>query len=294
VGGMFRKQHGVLLSGFFLMSCAPLGNDSTTPRSNDAGSAAGAGGGSSAGGAGGTAAGASGGSGGGGSGGGGAGGSGGGAGGSGGASGAGGTGTGGSSGSGGASRDGGPTGGDAAADTAPAHDVAPLMECAGASLDRFQKWLAHALVAGAAPDSSILVAEGNRQVARARFVGGDWSEVVVLLGNATDASIDLGKSSGFDITYSATADLYIELRGTVQLHGGDQHAVTLPATGGMTVTKHVPLDPAAWSFVAALGKPTVAFADVVRTANMFDIVGNTANTVTFSGLRFDNYVPPCR
>jgi len=179
-------------------------------------------------------------------------------------------------------------------DSSAPRDVAPLVECPGGSLDRFQKWLAHALVTGAAADSSILVTEGNRQVARASFPGGDWSEVVVLLGNAANASIDLSMSAGFDITYGATADLFIELRGTVQLHGGDQHAIKLPATGGTTVTKHVPLDPAAWTFIDTLGKPTVAFADVVRTANMFDIVGDTANVVSFSGLRFDNYVPVCQ
>jgi hypothetical protein len=152
-------------------------------------------------------------------------------------------------------------------------------------------------VAGApVPDSSILVAEGNHQIARATFTGGgaNWSEVVVLLGNAVDAAIDLGKSAGFTITYSATADFFIEMRGTVQLHGGDQHSVKLAATGGMTVSLFVPFDPAAWSFVPGLGSPTVAFADVLRTANMFDIVGNSANEVSFSGLRFDNYLPACR
>jgi hypothetical protein len=173
-------------------------------------------------------------------------------------------------------------------------EAGPLMECPGASLDRLQKWLAHTLITGAGGDSSILVAEGNRQVARARFPGGNWSEVVVLLGNAADASVDLSKSAGFSITYSATADLWIEMRGTVQLHGGDQHAVKLPATGGMTMTRFVPFTAAAWTYVPELGKPTVAFPEVVRTANMFDIVGNAANTVAFSGLRFDNYLPPCR
>jgi hypothetical protein len=169
------------------------------------------------------------------------------------------------------------------------------MECPGGSLDRLQKWLGHAFVTGVSPDSSILVDDGGKKVARAKFTGGgNWSEVVVLLGNATDAAVDLSKSAGFTITYSATADLYIELRGTVQLHGGDQHAVKLPATGGMTVSKRILLDPSAWTFVDALGKPTVAFADVVRTANMFDIVGNTANDVTFTGLRFDGYVPMCK
>jgi hypothetical protein len=180
------------------------------------------------------------------------------------------------------------------ADAGPIPDAGPISECPGASLDRLQKWLAHALVTGAAPDSSILVADGGRQVARAQFPGGNWSEVVVLLGNTTDAAIDLSKSRGFTISYSATADLWIEFRGTVQLHGGDQHAVKLPATAGMVTSKFVPFDATAWTFVPELGKPTVAFADVLRTANMFDIVGNTANTVSFTGLRFDGYVPACR
>jgi hypothetical protein len=214
---------------------------------------------------------------------------------SGGSAGAGGTATGGASGSGGGPRDAGPTGTDVrVADSSAPGDLAPIAECPGGSIDRFQRWLAHTLITGSGGDSSILVTEGGRQVARASFPGGNWSEIVVLLGNAADASIDLSTSTGFDITYSATANLFIEFRGNVQLHGGDQHAVALPATGGMTVTKHIALNAAAFTFIPGLGMPVVAFADVVRTANMFDIVGNTANTVSFSGLRFDNYIPTCR
>ena len=156
-----------------------------------------------------------------------------------------------------------------------------------------QQWLAHAFV-GAGNRSSLLSMEGGRYVAKGQFPGGNWSEIVVLIGNAESAAVDLSKSKGFEITYSATAPLWMQMRGNVKLHGGDQHVVALPATGGMTVTKFVPFEPAAWTFAPGLGKPTHALADVVKSASFFDIVGNAANTVKFSGLRFDGYVPPCR
>jgi hypothetical protein len=168
------------------------------------------------------------------------------------------------------------------------------MECSGPSIDRLQKWLGHANLVGSGGDANILVQEAGRYVAKARFSGADWSEIVVLLGNSADASIDMTKSSGFTIKYSATADLYIEFRGTVKLHGGDQWGVKLPATGGMPMSKFVSFQPAEWGEVPGLDKPTHAFASVLKTANMFDIVGMTANTVVFYGLQFDQYVPQCR
>ena len=33
---------------------------------------------------------------------------------------------------------------------------------------------------------------------------------------------------------------------------------------------------------------------VIKSAVFFDFVGNTANTVAFYDLRFDNYLPQCR
>ena len=179
-------------------------------------------------------------------------------------------------------------------DTAAGFDVAPLTECPGASIDRLQKWLGHAFLIGSGGDSSILAQESGRYVAKARFMGGGWSEIVVLLGNSADASLDLTKSSGFTIRYSATADLWIEFRGTVHLHGGDQYGVKLPATGGMPVSKFVAFVPGDWAQIPGLDPPTHGFANVLKTANMFDIVGQTANTVAFYGLRFDKYDPVCR
>jgi hypothetical protein len=185
-------------------------------------------------------------------------------------------------------------GGLGGADAGGGLDVAPLMECPGASIDRLQKWLGHANLVGSGGDASILAQEAGKYVAKARFTGGNWSEIVVLLGNTADASIDLSKSTGFTLRYSATADLYIEFRGTVHLHGGDQFGVKLPATGGMPMTKSFSFLPTEWAEIPGLDTPTHSFADVLKTANMFDIVGMTSNTVAFYGLRFDGYVPPCK
>ncbi len=173
-------------------------------------------------------------------------------------------------------------------------NASPLEECAGGSIDHLQKWLGHAHLIGSGDDASILVQEKGRSVARARFDGVDWSEVVVLLGNAADASIDLRKSTGFTIRYSATADLWIEFRGTVKLHGGDQYGVKLPSTGGVATSKFISFQESAWGAVPGLDAPKHAFADVLATANMFDIVGHSPNTVALYGLRFDKYTPACR
>lgn len=172
-------------------------------------------------------------------------------------------------------------------------DAGPITECTEASLDRFQTWRAHANVAsGGGPN--LLVKRGERYVARMRFPGGVWSEVVVDIANASNVPVDLSASAGFSITYSATANLWMQLRGSVQPHGGDQHVVLLPATGGGVETRTYAFSPDAWTFQPNLGKPTVALAAVLKSALFFDIVGNTANTVEISGLRLAGYSPPCR
>ena len=173
-------------------------------------------------------------------------------------------------------------------------NASPHKECPGGSIDRLQKWLGHAHLIGSGDDASILVEEKGHSVARARFDGVDWSEIVVLLGNAADASVDLRNSTGFTIRYSATADLWIEFRGTVKLHGGDQYGVKLPSTGGVATSRFISFQPSDWGTVPGLDAPKHAFADVLATASMFDIVGHSPNTVAFFGLRFDKYTPVCR
>jgi hypothetical protein len=131
-------------------------------------------------------------------------------------------------------------------------------------------------------------------VAKVSFPGGTWSEVVVPVNNDESIPGDLSKSAGFTITYSATSDFWAQLRGMVQPHGGDQNVVKLPATGGNMSTLSFRFVQADWTYVPALGKPTVTLASVLPTALFFDFAGNTANAVTFYGLRFDNYLPQCR
>jgi hypothetical protein len=171
----------------------------------------------------------------------------------------------------------------------------PLTECSpGPSLGRLQLWRAHGnTVPG--PQSNLLVKEGDRHVATVRFTAPappSWSEAVLYLTNVAEAARDLRTSSGFTITYSATADLWIQLRGTVKRDGGDQHVAALPATGGAVSKRSIRFAPEDWTFLSRLGKPNHAFADAVRTAVLFNFVGQT-NEVTVHDLRFDNYVPAC-
>ena len=167
------------------------------------------------------------------------------------------------------------------------------MECPPPSLDRLQHWTAHA---NTTPGSgNLLVKDGDRYVAKVTFPGGGtWSEVVVPVNNNETIPGDLSKSAGFTITYSATADFWGQLRGTVQAHGGDQNVVKLPSTGGNMSTLSFRFVQDDWTFVPGLGKPTVTLASVLPSAVFFDFVGNTANTIAFYGLRFDNYLPTCR
>jgi hypothetical protein len=170
----------------------------------------------------------------------------------------------------------------------------PLSECPTPSIGRLQQWQAHANTIPAT--GSLLVRDGDQHVARVRFVGQNlWSEVVVPLTNSEAIPADLSMSAGFTIRYSATADLHVQMRGAVQPHGGDQHVVRLPATGGRIETLSFRFQqPADWTFVAGLGRPRVALPDVVKAATIFNFVGNTANEVAVHALRFDNYAPPCR
>jgi hypothetical protein len=172
----------------------------------------------------------------------------------------------------------------------------PLIECAAApSVGRLQLWTAHGNVVPG-PPANLLVKVGDRQVAKARFTAvaqPSWSEAVVFLTNAAEASKDLRTSAGFTITYSAVADLWVQLRGTVQRDGGDQHVALLPATRGAVAKHSIRFAPQDWTFLPGLGKPRQPFAEVLRTAVLFNFLGQT-NDVVIHDLRFDNYVPACQ
>ena len=171
----------------------------------------------------------------------------------------------------------------------------PLTECSpGPSLGRLQIWRAHGNTVPA-PQSNLLVREGDRTVARVRFTAvaaPSWSEALLFVTNTAEASRDMRTSAGLTITYSAAAQLGLQIRGTVQRDGGDQHVAILPATGGAIQKRSIRFVPEDWTFLAGLGRPRQTLTDVLRTAVLFNFVGQT-NELVVHDIRFDNYVPAC-
>ena len=199
------------------------------------------------------------------------------------------------------------SGGSLSPDTGPAPDaslpadlatevapVPPLAACAKPSVDHLEIWTAHGGSLRPGVGGNLLIKEGERHYMKVEFLpGGEWHEIVVPIANSLAKKADLSASKGFTITYSATSDLWVQLRPLSHPHGGEQHTAKLPATGGMMQELFVPFAPASWGML--LGTPTFPFADAVRDANFFDFVGPpaSANVFVVRGLRFDGYVPPC-
>ena len=185
----------------------------------------------------------------------------------------------------------------ASAGSAPATAARPghAHECASPSIDRLQQWLASGEGATVPATGSMLVPTrgGRDYAARIEFVGAEWHVAVVWLGNEFEAQADLSRSAGFRLTYSATDDLYVQLRPASVWSGGAQWATRIPSTHGRTVTRFFSLRPQAWSFVPELGEPAHPFATAVGEARGLVFVGQTPNKIEFRGLRIDRYTPPC-
>lgn len=141
---------------------------------------------------------------------------------------------------------------------------------------------------------SLLVREGDRYAAKVRFVNAEWHVVVVWLGNQFEAQADLSKSSGFWLTYSATDDLYVQLRPASHWSGGDKWLTRVPSTGGKLVKQFFSFSPEAWTWLPELGKPSYSFASALGEARGLVFVGKTPNTLDFRALPIDGYQPPCR
>ncbi|HMI86330.1 MAG TPA: hypothetical protein VK550_19685 [Polyangiaceae bacterium] len=170
----------------------------------------------------------------------------------------------------------------------------PIIECPKPSVDRLQVWTSSGPAEGTTipPTGDLLVMEGGRYVAKVQFLNVEWHVCPVYLANQFSANANLSASSGFSLTYSSTSDMYVQARPTSHWSGGDQWATKIPSTGGMTVTQFFSFDPANWK--SLFGTPTWTFADALKEVLGFVFVGQTPNTITFYGLRFDGYVPPCR
>jgi hypothetical protein len=218
-------------------------------------------------------------------------------GGTGGSAGAGSGGAGGSSGgSGGGSGDGRPA--EVASDSSPADSGAPdlpaLPACRLPSIDHLEIWKAHGGSLRPAAGGSILTQDGGRTIAKVDFVpGGEWHEIVVPIMNSLAKQVNLTASKGFNLRYSATAELHVQLRPLSFSHGGEQWTARLPATGGVVKDLFVSFEPKNWGDL--LGPPPFPFSQALRDANFFDFVGQpgTANTFIVHSLRFDGHVPPC-
>ncbi|HMJ51248.1 MAG TPA: hypothetical protein VK540_04210 [Polyangiaceae bacterium] len=170
----------------------------------------------------------------------------------------------------------------------------PITECPKPSVDRLQVWTSSGPAEGTTipPTGDLLVMDGGRYVAKVQFLNVEWHVCPVYLGNQFSANANLSASSGFMLTYSSTSDMYVQARPTSHWNGGDQWATKIPSTGGMTVTQFFSFDPANWKSI--FGTPTWTFADTLKEVLGFVFVGQTPNTITFYGLRFDGYIPPCR
>ncbi|GAA3868713.1 hypothetical protein GCM10022243_37920 [Saccharothrix violaceirubra] len=176
---------------------------------------------------------------------------------------------------------------------AAAHDARRNCECSTPSIDRYQQWLASGEGTTVPATGSLLVREGRGYAAKVQFLKDEWHVVVVWLGNKFESQADLSKSSGFWLTYSATDDLYLQLRPASHWSGGDKWLVKIPATGGKRVQKFVAFTADQWTWLPELGKPAYSFESALTDARGFVFVGKTPNRIDFRGLRIDRYQPPC-
>ncbi|MEC3975902.1 hypothetical protein [Amycolatopsis sp. H20-H5] len=166
-------------------------------------------------------------------------------------------------------------------------------ECANPSIDRLQQWLASGEGATVPPTGSLLVRAGGRYAAKVTFLNAEWHVIVVWLGNQFEAQADLSASAGFWLTYSATDDLYVQLRPASHWSGGDKWLTLVPSTGGKLVKRFFSFSPAKWTALPELGTPPYSFASALREARGLVFVGKTPNRLDFRGLRVDGYRPPC-
>ncbi|HEX3697633.1 MAG TPA: hypothetical protein VH374_19835 [Polyangia bacterium] len=174
-------------------------------------------------------------------------------------------------------------------------DAAPLQECTMPSIDRLELWVATMGEGNMMPSGgNILVKEGDHYVGKIVFVGNGWHVVPVYASNDANGQVDLSRSAGFTLTYSATSDFYIQLRPGNHWGGDQQFGAKVPSTGGATQSQFIALTAATWGRIPGLSAPAQTFAATVNNVRGLVMVGDTANTIVFSGLRFDNYIPDCR
>jgi hypothetical protein len=168
-----------------------------------------------------------------------------------------------------------------------------LQECTGSpSIDRVTSWTATSGECVCTPVGNLLTQDGQANVAKVEFMGGDWHVVPVLITNKFGTVADLSAAPGITLTYSATAALHVQVRaGGSNWSGGDKWAADVPATAGAKQTLFIPFEPSKWA--SLFGAPALPFADTLKVVQGLVFVGNTANTVVFYGLRMQGFEPAC-
>lgn len=171
-------------------------------------------------------------------------------------------------------------------------ELPPIEECAGTpSVDRFTQWVASGEGTTVPPTGSILVKEGAEYVGKVQLVGAGWHVIPVYIKNKFGESLDLSTSAGITLTYSATAELHVQLRTKSHWSGGNQYATTIPSTGGQKETRFFSFAEAGWK--SLFGAPELSFPDSLKEGMGLVFVGDGANEVVFYGMRIDGYTPPC-
>jgi hypothetical protein len=176
----------------------------------------------------------------------------------------------------------------------PPDAPAALAACPKPSIDHLEVWEAHGGSLKPPVGGNLFVKEGDHHYVQVDFLpGGEWHEIVVPIVNALTKQTDLSASLGFTLTYSATADLWVQLRPLSHPHGGEQWTAKIPSTGGTTKLLFVPFAPDGWGML--LGTPPFPFAQALKDANFFNFVGppDSTNHLVVRGLRIDGFVPDC-
>lgn len=168
-----------------------------------------------------------------------------------------------------------------------------LEECSEPSIDRLKGWNATSEGTMIPQSGSLLVQEGDQYVAEVEWVNAEWHVVPVVIGPTFETSVDLTASSGLQLTYSATADFFVQMRSAAHWSGGAQYIAGIPGTGGAVQTIVITFAEENWGIREDLGTPTWSYAENLADVRGFVFVGNTPNLLSFSGLRIGAYAPPC-
>lgn len=190
-------------------------------------------------------------------------------------------------------------------DAAPADagDELPLTECAIPSIDRLTDWSAPEgdLETASGVRYTLLVPEGasGHYVARVHFLGSDWHAALVSLTNAnvstprSEAIVDASASPGMVVTYSATSDLWVQLRSYDSFGGPNLYAASLPSTNGQISTLHLSFDRSITAWNSLFQAPDLSYPETLTQLRAVTFVDNSENELAFYGLRIQGYEPAC-